>query len=269
MWYSKTNPGLTAGARRTSVMSLAVAAVATAGLAGRAGAAVTVYSNVAGSSFTGDVFPFPPYNTVTTVGTGTYASLVADDITPVSGYAGEAVSSLTFTAYNGSDTPVTAVADLRFYAADGAGGGPGTLLFGYDTGAFSLDANASAFEPVTLPTVGSTFNLPSGTFYAGVSFSDGGGTTGATADQLANLGQVVFDPPTLGSSADSFFQSSGAGLFLTNNPAGDPTNSFGGSPAANFGWQFNVTGTAVPEPASAGLLGTAAVAALARRRRRA
>jgi hypothetical protein len=68
---------------------------------------------------------------------------------------------------------------------------------------------------------------------------------------LNNLGVGIFDPPTVGSSQDVFFQTSAAGSFAGNDPAGG-FFFFGGSPVANFGWQFS--GTVVPEPSSLALL---------------
>ena len=175
---------------------------------------------------------------------------------------------MIFSVYNGNDASVSAVADLRFYAANGVDGGPGTLLYGYNTPALTFAAGESALKLVDLPTGPTVFAVPDGTFWAGLSFSDGNGTTGATADQLADLGQLTYDPPTVGSSSDLFFQSDTAGAFTTSRPTGN-LSSFGGDPAASFGWQFNVADTAVPEPTSIGLAGVAAAAVLGRRRRRA
>jgi hypothetical protein len=98
---------------------------------------------------------------------------------------------------------------------------------------------------------GGSFVVPAGgTFFAGVYFDDNGGTTGATAAQLNLLGQGVFAPPTVGSSQDSFFQTTGAGGGA--NPAGSFAN-FGGNPTADFGWAFSGT-LATPEPGTGLLL---------------
>jgi hypothetical protein len=87
--------------------------------------------------------------------------------------------------------------------------------------------------------------MPTGTFWAGVTFDGNNGTTGATLANLNNLGPGIFDPPTLGSSQDQFFATNSAGSFLANNPAGSFFN-FGGSPVANFGWAFSGTPPAAP-----------------------
>ena len=272
MWNTTTRPGVHAGASRSTATRLAAAAVAAlalaGGMAGRARADVTVYSNI--DNFTGEYDV--PSATPATVAGGHYAGMFADDITPVAGYANHAVSSVDFSAYNTDQTnPVTLVAQLRFYAANGTGGGPGTYLYGYNSGSFSLGPNADALELVNFPTTGTgTFPLPSGTFWAGLSFSDGGGTTGATAAQLGEVGQLVYDPPTVGTSANNLFDSTAAGTFGTNSPAGttEQYDTTGGAPRANLAWSFTVAPSAVPEPATAGLLAVAAAAALGRRRQR-
>src|SRR5205085_1646934 len=65
---------------------------------------------------------------------------------------------------------------------------------------------------------GGTFLLPSGTFWAGVAFDSFG--SNITAADFGNFGAGVYNPPTIGSSDDLLFVSSGTGLFKTNNPAG-------------------------------------------------
>jgi len=100
--------------------------------------------------------------------------------------------------------------------------------------------------------------MPGGTFWAGMTFDDNFGATGATLTQLDNLGMALFNSPTAGSSADAFFATTSAGSFTASNPAGGISH-FGGSPPANFGFGFSVdvvpestTGTAV---ALCGLVG--------------
>ncbi len=255
--------GVSWGARGRVAFGLAAAALAAASAA-RATAATTAYSNVTNFTAVGYVNGAP----ATTSGVD-YTPLVADDITPVTGLAGLPVSTVEFSVYNGNATAVTVIPELRFYATDGTGstgaadGLPGSLLYGVNLLPTSVPAGSS-LDALSLPTTGANvFDLPSGTFYAGLAFTDGG-TTGATAAQLANFGQLTFAPPTVGSSNDYFFQSSGTGPFTSANPAGQ-ASSFGGNPTADFGWAFTV---AVPEPASAGLLAVGAVAAVGRRRRR-
>ena len=116
----------------------------------------------------------------------------------------------------------------------------------------SENDNASeivAFNPITInPGVTllngllppASMNMPGGTFWAGVTFDNNNGTTGMTAAQLDNMGQGLFDPPDVGTSADLAFITNAAGSFFTiSNPAGALFN-LGGQPAANFGWEFVV-----------------------------
>ena len=227
----------------------------------------TVYSDIGTSTGA-----FEPGTGSSAPGTGVTSQLVADDITPAAGDAGQTVTSGTFSFYNANPEAVTFVAQIRFYAADGAAGGstttvdgPGTILYGVNSLPITVSGGTGMLEQFSLPTTGTPFILPAGTFWAGVSFGNGNGSTGVTADELSNLGQATFDPPTVGTSTDNFFQSDDGGSFLTANPGG-AIYDFGGSPAANFGWQFAVT-SAVPEPTSLAVLAVAGVAALGRRRR--
>lgn len=162
-------------------------------------------------------------------------TMVADDITPAAGFAGQSVTGFTFSVANFNAAAVSAAPTVYFYSSSGSGGGPGTLLGGinFNTILFaSSSVNTFTYNPGT-----ALFSLPAagGFFWAGMSFSDGATGT-ATPAQLNNLGQGIFNPPTVGSSQDAFFQST-APAAVVNNPAGSFFN-FGGTPAANFGWQF-------------------------------
>jgi len=65
--------------------------------------------------------------------------------------------------------------------------------------------------------------------------------------ELNNLGQGLYNPPSIGSSQDVFFQSTGSADTTTgSNPAGGLFNFTGGTPVANFGWSFTVA-TPAPE----------------------
>lgn len=226
-----------------------------------------LYSNTA--TFTG--FAYSPGGAAADGATATSAStaMLADDIKVGSGYAGTAVTSVTFSVANLNSVAVSANVDLRFYSV-GTNGGPGTLLGGLNFSAISF--SAGAIQLFTYTSASTLFTVPtSGSFFVGEFFTNDSAT--ATTAQLNNLGIGVFNPPTVGTSADSFFMTSAGGSTnSTSNPTGGFYN-FGGSPVANFGFSFSGTPavTPVPEPASLALLGLGlglGTAGLARRRLR-
>ena len=120
---------------------------------------------------------------------------------------------------------VTARPFLRFWNADGAGGGPGTY---FSPGGAPLDVT---FGPTQLSPLGpnylgvtlgaKSFQIPaSEKLWVGIGFDDANGATGATPAQLRNLGFSLFDPPTVGSSADAMLLTNTPGSFLgVNDPA--------------------------------------------------
>jgi hypothetical protein len=238
--------------------------VAAGPAANPARADVTFYSDI--TNFSGFGFA-QGSGSSGTVGSIT-STLQADDITPIAGAAGQSVNAVEFSVANFNTTAVTATAMVRFFAADGSGGGPGTLIgqFDFSPTSFGGGVQLLNFDPGT-----AIFTIPAGgTFWAGIAFSDSdgnGGSTGATAAELNELGQGIFAPPTIGSSQDEFFQSTSNGTFTTNNPAGS-LEFFGGNPTADFGWAFQAL--AVPEPSSVALFGIggaiAGVVSLRRRR---
>jgi hypothetical protein len=190
----------------------------------------------------------------------TITRLVADDLTPASGYAGLAISNIYFSVVNANALTVSARPRLRIWDADGAGGLPGTFVAGFTFNAISFNANTGYsffFHPTGV-------NVPNGTFWMGLTFDNNSGATGATDVELNNLGMALFNPPTIGTSTDNAFETTAAGDFLVNNPAG-ATFNFGGNPAANF--FFGVSVAAVPEPATCLLGGLGFVGLLLLRRR--
>jgi hypothetical protein len=210
------------------------------------GAAYSNVDNFSGASFVAGGAANQAGNTIT--------RLAADDITPAAGFSGSNISRITFSVANLNSANVSARARVRFYNGDGTGGAPGTVLAGFSFNPISFAPGVSLF----FFNPGAAFNIPSGTFWAGMTFDDNTGATGATAAQLNNLGQGVFNPPVIGSSADQIFVTTGAGSFLAANPAG-ATQTIPGS-VANLGWEF------VPAPGTLALLGLGGLMAARRRR---
>lgn len=203
-------------------------------------------------------------------GTNTITRMLMDDITPDASYAGARINTIRFTVANLNTVGVSARARLRFWNADGAGGGPGTYYSTLVGAATTASAVGFSFNPLTFgPGVttltgtftGSEFAIPTTKFWVGLTFDNNNG-----GDQTAlfnNMGQGHFNPVDLGSSADQAFLTAAAGSFFApNNPAGSLFNYAGGTPVANFGWEF----VAVPAPTSAALLGLGGLMAARRRR---
>jgi hypothetical protein len=224
-------------------------------------ASIVVYDNTSNSEGI-----FVPANIV---GTGTVAlpgnitdiqtGLVADDITPITGYAGMKVESMTLQLINNSNVDLTFQPLLRFYNDDGPVG-PGSLIVYSDTGLQTIAKKTTQKFIFTIG--GGTFLLPSGTFWAGVAFDSFG--SNITAADFGNFGAGVYNPPTIGSSDDLLFVSSGTGLFKTNSPAGS-LGIFGPPYVSSLGWAFTVA--EVPEPGT-GILFLFAVPLVLRARRR-
>src|SRR5215831_19031572 len=178
-----------------------------------------------------------------TISGNTITRLVADDLTPLNGYAGQSISNIYFSVVNANAVAVSARPRLRMWDADGAGGTPGTFIAGFTFNPISFAANSGSrffFHPTGV-------NVPASTFWIGLTFDGNGGTTGATSAQLNNLGMALFSPPTIGTSTDNAFETTAAGDFLANNPAGSTFN-FGGNPPANF--FFGISVATVPEPSA-------------------
>ncbi len=219
---------------------------------GRADAGAS-YSNI--DNFTGSV-------SVNGGATSTITRLVADDITSaVNGLAGQSFRKVTFSVGNLNAVAVSARVRVRFWLSDGAGGAPGTYYNGAGFSFSPITFNANSANLFFFdPGAGAIPQLAAGqTMWAGMTFDNVGAT--ATTAQLNNLGQLIMNPPVIGTSQDAIFATTNPGSFFgTNNPAGSLSN-FGGTPVANLGWEF-----VVPAPGSLALIGMGGL--LAGRRRR-
>jgi hypothetical protein len=241
---------------KLTLRTLVTCAATAFALASASAQELFIYDNTTAN--TGSYFP---NGGAALVGANTITTLVADDLTPISGYSGMAVSNIYFSVVNANAAAVSARPRLRIWDATGAGGGPGNFLTGFTFNAISFTANSESsffFHPTG-------FNVPSGTFWMGLTFDNNSGATGATAAQLNNLGMALFSPPNIGTSADSMFQTSAAGDFLVNNPAGSIFN-FGGNPPADV--FFGISVALVPEPASMTLVGLGLAGLIFFRRRK-
>lgn len=139
----------------------------------------------------------------------------------------------------------TADTQVRFYANDGAGDIPSTML--WDSGLLAAMPHAAGLSMMTFAVPSVT--VPD-TFTWTIEFTN---RAGSIADAM---GPRMYDPPTVGSSDNDFW--------IHNADTTWSNVWFGGTPVANFG----STVTAVPEPASMMAIGVGLAALLARRRRK-
>lgn len=173
-------------------------------------------------------------------GANTITVLHADDITPTG--VSNWVTQFSFSVANNDVAAQTVRARVRFW--DDNAGLPGTFLTGFDiTGITNAGGSGQQVFVNLLP---GQFLMPTTKFWAGVAFDDDNGTLGS-AGAMNNQGELIFDPPTVGSSNNNvLFTTTLAGDFFgVNNPAGSIFN-FGGAAPANFLWEFTVA----PEPTS-------------------
>ncbi|MEZ5425083.1 MAG: choice-of-anchor Q domain-containing protein [Pyrinomonadaceae bacterium] len=190
----------------------------------------SVYSNVTNNS------GFSVANANATDQSGNIITrLIADDLTTTSATLPYDITGFRFSVGNFNGTAVTFRPLVRFYANDGPSGEPGTYLGGVDIDPITLPANSGGIltiSPLTTP-----ISVPVNTIWAGVTFDNNGGATGATLAQMNNIAQSLYSPVDRGSSADTSFRTTAAGSFNSNNPVGTQGN-FGGSPLANYAWEI-------------------------------
>jgi hypothetical protein len=208
-----------------------------------ANADAVVYSNLA--TFSGFSFLLGG----AAAGPSPMTRVMMDDIDPINVPAAE-VRSISFSLGNFNATAVSFRPNLRFWNADGVGGGPGTYLgtAGFTLAPITIGAGTLAtFTENFAP--GNGFIVPNTKFWAGLTFDNNSNTPGlASVAELNLLAAGLYNPPTIGSTTNQFFLTSTPGSFyLTNNPAGTLFNS-----GRNIGFEFS---TAVPEPNLTALLG--------------
>jgi len=214
-----------------------------------AGAAYSNVTNFTGQGDTNGGFSAAPTATDT-------SDLIADDLTLTSGGT---IGTIRFSMANFNAASQSSLPRIRFYAANGAGGTPGTLIAGFNFNPVTL--GASSITTLTFTASGvNQFVVPS-QIWAGLFFGADGVTSGAT---LNNLGYGIFNPVNVGSSADVLFDAAPSGGFVASNPAGTTFN-YTGNPVANMGWEL----VPVPEPTSVALVGLGLSSLAVRRRRRA
>jgi hypothetical protein len=215
-----------------------------------------VFSNV--TTFSGSFFP---NGGATNVSGDMITKLIANHYTLV-GTPPFNMTAFTFSVANSNVAAVSARYRVRFYLADGAGGGPGTAIGGFSFNAISFPAGAISLYNAT----GISLSLASNDIWVGWTFDDNTGATGATAAQLNSLGMGLYNPVNLGTGYDNYFRTATGGSFLVTNPAGTITASpFGASPVSEFSFEINVPCVAptVTSPAnitvnsSAGVCGAA------------
>ncbi len=252
----RATPLLASGVPTSDLKVIATASIGgpLAAAPARTTAVISAYSN-----FTNETGWAYLSGGATLVGANTITRMVEDDIVPLPAYAGLDVTQFRFTVINFNGVDVTCRLHFRFYAADGPGGLPGTVLWAFD-GPGRTFAASTEYLFTKLLSAGQ-FQMPGSPFWAGLSFDDINGTSGATADQLNLMGQVAFGPPTVGSTSDFAFQSDNAGSFDSGFPAGSTFNSIGcvcpPAPApvpASFGWEFDVDGATPTHAVSWGRL---------------
>ncbi|MGC2238850.1 MAG: carboxypeptidase-like regulatory domain-containing protein [Pyrinomonadaceae bacterium] len=165
----------------------------------------------------------------TLIGANTITRLRADDLTFTRGVP-VSITGIRFTVHNNNAGAVSVRARVRFYANNG--GVPGNVLAAVSFNAFAFGAGSTTLTSNPFPTFAATTQ----TLWAGITFDNNSGATGATLAQLDNFGMRVVDPPDRGSSADVSFLTTAAGDFNVSNPTGTVGNTAGA--VDNLGWEL-------------------------------
>lgn len=210
--------------RKAILVGLAAVSVSAVGLA----QSTIIYDNTATNSYLGQI-----YYTENEFG---------DQIKFSTDSTERTITTFKFEYFLGASASGDETLNLKLYRNDGVAGSPGFLL--YDTGSFSISPGTSGYNHVDLE--GLNLRVQDGLTWT-VLF--GGVTSGETA------GLLLYDPVTVGSSFNDFWEKSGGVWGTKTFP----------SVVANFAAQVS----AIPEPATVQLmvLGGLAVAGMFWRRR--
>ena len=211
--------------------------------------AVTIYSNT--TNYSGSALTNGGAAAISGIRT---TRLLADDLTFSAASAGMSLSQFSFPVANLGTAAVTARPRVRFYMDDNGGLAPGTYIGGFSFAAFSLPVGVSTYfttlTPGSLVLPAAAPGATTETIWAGITFDNSGAST-TTLAQLNNLGVGIFDPPTVGSSKATAFETTAADTGLESNPVGAPFTLTGLN--ANFNWELQAP-QATPEPGAVALL---------------
>lgn len=233
------------------------------------------YSNISDTGFSGQVIGSTTAQNQS--GNG-ITSMIMDDLQMTGVVPGGDVTEVWFTVFNGNTSTVSVRPRIRFWFDDGSiPGAPGNFYNVPGPGAIGFSAGAPiAFDGNSITRYG--FGIAAGVFklnsnikmWAGLTFDNNNGTSGATLNQLVNFGQGLWDANAEVGSSDpnNAYETTAAGSFLGVNAPAGLNLDFGydgtplGGPAANFGWEISQ----VPEPATMALIGLGALGLIRRRR---
>jgi hypothetical protein len=191
----------------------------------------------------------------TSIGSYLSTSWVFGEVTPIAGYVGQPMYNNGVGINNPGPNTVTIDLFTGIWAADGAGGGPGTRLDIANTN--TVDIPTGTYGVFAY----SNFAVPAGSFWMGFAL-DNQYASGTTAADLNQLQFLAAGAPTVGATPQGASVGTGSGI-PGNNPG---LSAVPGENLAQF-IQFYVPDSPTPEPAPAVLIG-AGVAAIAMLKRR-
>ncbi len=165
-----------------------------------------------------------------TVSANPITKLIAEDVTPMAGYAGQSITSVGFVYNNALTYPATFRAAIRLWNANGVNSplsglpGVGTYLSlgspkGYVSGPISLAAQAMMATDFTIPS--GDLPLPASRFWVGVQLdNDSNGLLYSDPAELNQLSLAV-GTPVVGSTGTGQFKTiTGYDCFGINAPSG-------------------------------------------------